>query len=355
MIIARPSASEERWLTLALRYPALRVPIEAMGQGGSWKTTTWLARCLGVVLGILAISMFAGMLVSFPSPWLVGGLIMMAAAEWLVARRRVIHSGVEEVVYLCGAVAAVVQILIWNRSGGHEEIGIALVAAAALLVGWRLLNPFITTLAAVGFSIALALSSGSLFGGGMREWEAGWFCIALAVLALFAGGLEWRRPAYDRMLDGLVIVMPWLGYMWLAMWTGSYTSRRAQIALAIVVGLFVLYLVVGIRRRAHPPLIGALGLLVCAAWALRNFLLWSVHWQLIAAGALLLIAAILIDRLLRARQVGLTSRPLKATSGLDLLQVAAAAHMAPRPGEAPPAPVEGQGGGFGGGGASGRF
>jgi hypothetical protein len=355
MIIARPTASEERWLTLASRYPALRVPIEATELGGVWKTTTWLARCLGFLLGLLAVGMFAGMLWAFPSPWLVGGLVMMGAAEWLVAQRRVINSGVEEAVYLCGAVAVVVQILVWNRSGGHEEIGIALVAAAILLVGWRLLNPFITTLAAAGFSLALAFSSGSLFGGGMRDWEAGLFCIALALLALIAGGRPWQRPSYDHMLDGLVIVMPWLGYMWLAVWTGSYVSGRAQIALATVLSLFVLYVAIGIWRRAHAPLIGALGLLVCTAWALRNVLFWSMHWQLVAAGALLLIAAILVDRLLRPRLDGLTSRPLEESTGLDLLQVAAASHMAPRPGEAPPAAVQGQGGGFGGGGASGRY
>ena len=100
MIIARPTVAEERWLVLALRYPALRRAVEDTGLGGPWKTTTWLARCLGFLLGLLATSMFAGMLVAFPSPWLLGGLVMMGVAEWLVAQRRVIHSGVEEAVYL---------------------------------------------------------------------------------------------------------------------------------------------------------------------------------------------------------------------------------------------------------------
>jgi uncharacterized membrane protein YgcG len=157
------------------------------------------------------------------------------------------------------------------------------------------------------------------------------------------------------MLDGLVIVMPWLSYGWLAAWTGSFAAQRAQVALAIVLGLLVLYVVIGIRRRSHAPLIGALGLVVCTAWASRHFVAWALHWQLIVAGAVLLIGAIVIDRLLRPRLEGVTSRPLQEVAGLNLLQVAAAAHLSPRPGDAPPAQVAGQGGGFGGGGASGRF
>jgi hypothetical protein len=355
MIIARPTVKEERWLTLALRYPALRSVVEQAGNGGSWKTTTWLARCLGFLLGLLATGMFAGMLAPFPSPWLFGGIVMCGVAEWLVAQRRVIHSGVEEAVYLCGAIAIVVQILLWNRSGGHEEIGVALVAAAMLLVGWRLLNPYITTLAAATFSLAVAMSSGHFLGGGMREMEAGFFCAALAVAALIASGWDWQRPSTDRMLNGLVVVMPWLSYVWFAAWSWSYSPSRAQAALAIVLGFFVVYVVVGIRRRSHAPLIGALGLLVCTAWALRHFVIWPLHWQLIAAGGVLMVAAIAVDRLLRPRLEGVTSRPLEEASGLDLLQVAAAAHLAPRPGDAPPAAVQGEGGGFGGGGASGRF
>jgi hypothetical protein len=355
MIIARPSVKEERWLVLALRHAALRQQIEQTGQGGRWKTTTWLARCLGFLLGLLATGLFAGMLAPFHSPWLFGGIVMVLVAEWLVAQRRVIHSGVEEAVYLCGAVAIVGQILLWNRSGGHEEVGVALIAAAMVLVGWRLLNPYITTLAAATFSLAVAFSSGSVFGGGMRERAAGMFCAAVALAALIASGWQWRRPSTDRMLNGLVVVMPWLAYVWLAVWAGNPQGFRQQEARILALGFFLLYVITGLVRRSHAPLIGALGLLVCTAIALRNLVYWPLHWQLIAAGAVLLVVAVLADRLLRPRLAGITSRPLEETGGLDLLQVAAAAHIAPRAGDAPPAAVEGQGGGFGGGGASGRF
>ncbi len=77
------------------------------------------------------------------------------------------RSGVEEALYLCGAIAIVVQLLMWSN-GRNEALGVALVAAAVLFVGWRLLNPLFTTIAVAIFSLAVALSGGSLFGDGMN-------------------------------------------------------------------------------------------------------------------------------------------------------------------------------------------
>jgi uncharacterized membrane protein YgcG len=82
---------------------------------------------------------------------------------------------------------------------------------------------------------------------------------------------------------------------------------------------------------------------------------WSLHWQIILAGAFVLGTAIVLERLLRHRDAGITSRALKDSAALDIAQLAGAARLTPEPGAAPPAPVEGQGGSFGGGGASGRF
>jgi len=63
---------------------------------------------------------------------------------------------------------------------------------------------------------------------------------------------------------------------------------------------------------------------------------------------------VLLDRMLRDHEEGVTSRKLDEPAGLDLLQLAGAAHITPAP-AATPASVQGQGGDFGGGGASGRF
>ncbi len=355
MIIARPKVAEERWLELADRYPALHAAVEKSGSGGGWKTSTWLGRCLGFVLGLVGTAMLAGVLSKMPAPWMWGGLLLVAAAEWMVARRRMLRSGVEEALYLCGSIAIVVQIIIWNSRGGNEWIAVLLVSTAVLLAGWRLLNPLLTTLAATGCSLAIALVGGSLFGDGMNTREAGAACAALAVGALLAGRWTYQRPTHDRMLDGLVIAMPWLAYFWLVQYPGSDTAAAHDVALAIALAFLVANTATGVLLRRHAPLIGALGNLVCAGYSLHHLLAWPAHWQMIAAGALLLAVAIILDRLLHGRTVGLTAAAIEEPAGLDLVQVVGAAHLSPAPDSPPPAVVQGQGGEFGGGGASGRF
>ncbi|MEO6079833.1 MAG: hypothetical protein ABIQ86_08660 [Steroidobacteraceae bacterium] len=354
MIIARPTVMQERWLAVGTRYPALRAAAEKLGHSGGWKTTTLLGRCLGFLLGLVGTGMLAGVLSQLESPLLVGGLVLVAAAEWLVAQRRVFRSGIEEAMYLCGAVAVVVQLLIWS-DGNNDALGVALVATAVLLVGWRLLNPLFTTLAFAGYSLAIALSGPQGFGGSLSTLEAGIACVVLAIVALVAGGREWQRPAHDGMLDALVITMPWLAHGWFAAygWPGSAPNNWALLVLAL--GFLAVNLVIGVSRSQHAPLIGALGNVTCAAYSLQKLLPWPLHWQLIAAGALLLAVAITLERLLRDRSEGLTSRAIAEPAGVEVIQLAGAASISPAPSAEPQPGFRGEGGGFGGGGASGRY
>jgi hypothetical protein len=356
MHIARPTVTEERWLALAGRHAGLHAAVERAGHGGGWKTTTWLGRCLGFLLGLLGTGMLAGVLFAFPAPLLVGGMLLMVAAEWLVAQRRVFRSGIEEAVYLCGAIAVIAQLLVWSN-GSNDALGCACIATAVLLVGWRLLNPLFTTLAFAGYSLAIALVGGSLFGGGLNTFGAGIACVVFAVVALLAGAREWQRPAHDRMLDGLVIVMPWLAHGWLTAygWRGNAAIAWSALALALAAGFLLVNLIAGVKRRQHAPLIGALGNLVCVAYALHRLVAWPMYWQLIVAGASALAVAVLLDRRLRGRARGITSRPLDEPAGMELAQLAGAAHIVPGPGAAAGTGTQGQGGGFGGGGASGKF
>lgn len=354
MMIARPTVAEERWLALADSHPTLRGAVEAHGGTGGWRTTTRLARVLGFLLGLFATSLLAGALMSVPAPLLVGGLASVIAAEWLVARRRVFHSGIEEALYLCGAGALVVQLLVWTEPRS-EALAVLLMSLAVLVVGWRLLNPLFTTLAAVGLSVVVALAGRRFLGPDINFAEAAVFCCVLAVAALGAGGRTWQRPAHDRMLDGLVILMPWVAHGWVYQARGVTVSVHAA-ALCLALAFLCLHLYTGLRRRRHAPLIAAAGNLACAGWALHRLLGWPVYIELIVAGVLLLGMAIVVDRLLRGRESGISSGPDEDAS-LELAQLAGAAGLghAAAPAGAAPAGYAGQGGEFGGAGASGRF
>jgi hypothetical protein len=352
MIIARPTASEERWLVLADRYAGLRALVARAGKSGGWKTSTWLGRCLGFVLGLIGSGLLGGTLAVFPQPLFVGGLLLMVAAEWLVARRRVFRSGIEEAVYLCGAVAVTVQLLMWS-DGSNDALGVALIATAVLLVGWRLLNPLFTTAAAVLYVFAIAMVNASLLGGHMNTTAAAMASIAVAVGALIASGHAWRRPSHDRMFEGLVIVMPWCAYAWLVAYSWDGQSMDRSVALLVAAVFFAATLLAGVKRGQHAALIGALGNLLCMGHALHRLLPWPDHWQLMVAGAVVLVVALVLERRLR-RGGRVTSAAIDEPAGLDIAQLAGAMSVTPAH-AATPEGVHGQGGSFGGGGASGRF
>lgn len=354
MIIARPDVNAERRLVLTDRYAALRAASLQAGGTGGWKSTTWLGRCLGFALALLGVVLFAGVLSPFPSPWLVGGCVLMGAAEWLVATRRVFRSGVEEALYLCGAIAVVVQLLQWS-DGDNTAAAVALVSLAVLLVGWRLLNPLFTTLAAAGVTLAVGLSGTHLFDGRLNTRAACAVSVVLALAGYLGSARLWRRPSHDRMCEGLVILMPWLAHGWLLAYGWHAGSAPLWSSLGLAAGFLLLNLWLGARWRTHAPLTGALGNLAGVAVSLHGLLAWPLHGKMMAAGACLLLVAWYVDRLLRHRRSGLTSAPLQESAAMDLAQMAGAAHLAPVSGGPPASGVQGQGGDFGGGGASGRF
>jgi hypothetical protein len=354
MRIARPTVQEERWLALASRHPSLRDLVEQAGHCGNWKTTTHLARVLGFLLGLLATGLLGGALSLFPSPWLIGGLLLMLAAEWLVAKRRVFRSGIEEALYLCGAVAVVVQLLLWS-SHVEAATGVALASTVVLLAGWRLLSAPFTTLAIAGYSLALAMAVERQVGGDVHALVASLFCIVLGIAAWVASARTWRRPSHDAMCDGLVIVMPWCACGWFGAYAWDARPLLDWAWLALALALLAANLLLGVKRRMHAPLIATLGCAVFASLAVHRLLHWPVHWRLIMDGAVLLVVAVALERKLRHREAGFTSSAIGKSTGTELLQMASAAQLAPAPVAAPPDGFHGEGGDFAGGGASGRF
>lgn len=361
MILSRPTVEQERWLELAHRHPALRVAAEV--RAGGWKTPSMPSRVLMFVLGLVAASMVGGTLSLFPAPMLFAGIALVAAAEWLIRDRGLVAGGIEEALMACGIGALTAQGLLWTKPMDDAVIALA-ISAALLAAGLRVRNALFTTLAALGASLAIGFAgAGTLLGGRPHDRLALLWCAGVAVAAIALGARHWRRPSHDRMLDGLVILMPLGAFGWaLAASPAALTPARlasaglsAALPAVIALSFAIAWLVIGARRRSHAPLIGALLSAACLAWSLRELTGLPLYGRLILWGTIAFVAGLALERWLRVPRAGITSSPLAPRSNAeDLLQVAGAAQLSPaRP--APPEPFDGGGGNFGGGGASGRF
>lgn len=368
----RPGVTEERWLNVAAELGAA-VPRDALaGRTGGWRSAGLLARCALFVLGLVATALFFGILgFNDITPVLVAGLAATGTAEWLTRGQRLHASGIEE--GLC--VAGFLAIGIWITSlpdgtpalaGG--SIGALVLIAAVGAAGLRLLNPLVTTAAAIGLvywidSTTAARALDQALGGGLSAFLIG---CSLALLALLLGARVYRRPSHDRMLDWLVVALPVAAYVQQSDWYMYELSQASPrdhtlhlVILSVLLALAVAMLVTGLRRRRHAPLLGFLGCLACIAVELRSLVVATTENWLIACGLAALVAGVALDRYLRTPRDGVTSAALSARDGpLDLLQTAGAAILAQRTTDAqpPPPPAVTPGDGrFGGGGASGSF
>jgi uncharacterized membrane protein len=352
-------------MVLQARYPALRAAVDASPRTGDWKNARLWSRCLFFALGLFAASSGTSLLwaLGLPARTVIAGLVMIFVSEWLILERRLFWSGIEEALWIAGCVGLVAEFMDLLRSGPRTP-DLVLLAAAFLAAGLRLLNPLFTTVCALLASAAVAMATG-------RVWEApattaaSLFCAGVAALALLLGTRAYARPSHDRMLDALVIVMPLAAFGWALLSQDSpftFDLLRAPTLASLLpvllpLGFAIAGFVVGLRRRCHAPLIAMLGCKLCLAYELRAITGLTLPWRLILWGTLALIAALVIDRLLRTPWRGITTAALgEGQAGLPLLQIAGAAALART--EAPPpaaSPFQGGGGGFGGGGASGRF
>lgn len=367
----RPSPAEERWLEAASVLGAA-VPRAAVAERtGSWRSTGPLARSALFVLGFVAAALLVA-IIGFgdQANLLIAGLIAALAAEWLTVGKRLHASGIEE--GLCVAGFLLIGAWITSLTGPRPDVAggdvdaLVLIAAAGA-AGLRRLNPLVTTAAVLAFvhwvgSTATAQALDQVVGAGVTAVTFG---CTLAALALALGAREYRRPSYDRMLDGLVATLPVAAYAQhaarganaAAFLPGVGTGRLATTILLLA--LAIALLVTGLRRRRHAPLLGFMGCVACLAVELRLVTTLATETWLIVCGLAALMVGVVVDRYLRQPRSGLTSASLAHREGpLDLLQTAGAALLAQR--TAPEAPSANAaftpgGGRFGGGGASGSF
>ena len=366
-MIARPTPGEERWIAAAARFGVDRATPWIAQRTGGWSAVGWLTRCALFALGAVAAGLMTAIagLVHVPGPLLLAGLALVAVAEWLVAGRRFFRAGVEEALGAGGLV--LISFAIANPVGDAHGIRSCLLLAAALLVaGIRFLNPLFTTLAVAALSLAAQLVVQALMHDAQAHTAAAaCVCFAAALLALAAGAVRFARPAHDRMLDWLVVVMPLAGYLWLADGRlaegrggpAPFASVAGTLALLLPAITGALALVVGLRRRSHAPLLAFMGCVACVAYELGDLAGLPLEMRLIAWGGVALVVALALDLHLRTPRAGITSARIGADAeSLPRLElVGAGALAAPAPAVPEPAGFKGGGGRFDGGGAGGSF
>jgi uncharacterized membrane protein YgcG len=334
MIDLRPTPEQERWMEMGSRERT---------QG--WVRPKTITRCALFVLGIVGAALTAAVFgfIHIPGSGWIAGLVLVAAAEGLVMRRRFFGAGIEEALEICGLLILVFQTQ--NQASDPSGVRMSLLAAAALAIaGFRFLNPLFITLSVAALSWAIDHWLGAVM--------AGIFCFAAAALALWAGGIEFRRPSHDRTLDWLAVIMPLSGYLWL--------SAHAPAWLLAAFGAAAL--IVGIQRRTHAPLIAFMVCTVCMAYELRNVTGLSPEARLILWGSAAFLLTLGLGRYLRTPRGGISSNRAAEDDELsDLAQLAGAGVLAPHSVAHSPAGVnhppefKGGGGAGGGGGASGTY
>jgi hypothetical protein len=362
----RPSPSEERWLALAARLGADSGDAAYAARTGGWHGVTLPMRCLLFLLGLVAAVTVAGIvfLLRFPAAMLLAGVLLIVTAEALIRSRKLQGCGFEEAGMLAGLLLISFDSMQLFSSYGDLRMA-CLLAAAFGLAGWRLLNPLMTTAA-----MLCALYAGRIAWSTQvtaEVWSAaqlsGLCSFGIAGLSLALGARRYQRPAHDRMLSWLVVLLPVAGYVWLSGYNSlqyAHDYRQHHEWRALLVPLApLLYgsvaLLTGLRRRTHAPLLAGMLCVACTAWELRALSGWPYEAKLMFWGCLLLIATVLISRALRTPRGGITSARSSEREGpLDVLQLAGATAISPATTPAAPG-YQGGGGQFGGGGASGRY
>jgi hypothetical protein len=364
----RPTPDEERWLAVASRLRLRTSGSEIAARAGGWRVTGPLARIALFVLGMLAAALAWALLDGQAGLGLLAsGLAVLGAGEWLIRARRLHGSGVEEALVAAG----LVMIVLWgvDVAAASEAWAVPMLALALLLAGLRLLNPLLTWAAAFTFVVWLSREAPGLRVDarlGYATATVAGACL-VAVVALGAGAREFRRPSHDRMLDWLVAALPVAAYAYGGGWGLALRPGLLDPAWAgasrglvpLVLGVYAAFaLVVGVRRRAHAPLLGFLGGTACVLLELHAYTGLPAELWLIVCGAAALAAGLVLDRRLREPRDGVTSARLTDRDGpLDLLQLAGASVLAQRDAPAP-RPDEGftpGGGRYGGGGAGGSW
>ena len=317
------TADEERARVVNARWPRANLPQPWHGYGLLGQIVFFVL----TVAGIVAFYLVA-------DNELVTAAVCIALAEYLIHARRWFGTGVESALWIGGLVSAITALPNNNAPEGN-----LLFAAAAAIAGYRVRNPV--------FGVAAACFV-TLYFERVRDLGtvAAFVIAAVALLALYK---TWRRPSTEWLFSLLVVVMPFAAEV--------HADRKwGMVTVAMSAAFAFFAFASAVWKRHHWMFAGAAAGASVAVGVFHQHADLKDEVTLATAGAVLLLAALAIARLLRGRTTGFVMTPAKLTELDDDLEtlgtiVVAPAHSAGNPPEGRPQ----GGGGFGGAGATGDY
>lgn len=347
MIVLRPTVEEERRLAIAGRargwkrsgwITAVQLAEIRSLLAGPWQGGTFFSRIAFFFLTLIAVGAFFGILhlARLPFRGVVTVIVCCGLAELLINKKRFYHSGVEEALYLGGLFA-----LIFALPGPARDEGLLLFAAASLIAGWRVLNPWFVVLGAV-FAVAYVYAR-------FDELAGGNCATVLGVAALLLLSVSFRRPFHTDVVAGMAVISP------LLVWLPGILLNELGVWPLLLFVIFIVAAVVTFFGRLHAALLTALVAGALLGYEFSQNFKWPGEIKLMLGGAATFAAAVFLERFLRTDRRGFTSRKAldRDMNLFDALAVPVAAQ-----GAMPSAPEaqRSQGeGGFGGAGASGEY
>ena len=238
-----------------------------------WRSFSPTVRSVLFVLIGICVATFAWLADELHLPYGVLTLVCaLAAAEYLIQRRRLFRAGIDEALWLGGCLALIISL-----PGPARPEGLLLFALAALVAGMRLRQSLFITASVVLICSYMVSRSAD-------RWIVEVLALAIAFVALALLTWQWRNPCVEATLVALVVVMPVFSYILDRIEGSEFRSAIIIVVAAITAAGMI---VTGLSIRHHAPL--AAGLIAIAIvlleWGERSS--WLLEWRLLAAGGIL--------------------------------------------------------------------
>jgi hypothetical protein len=324
---------DERELALAHR---LSLP------SPNWRVSRSWTRIAFFILACMATSTFFGLLalLHLPKGW-IAAIVAVGFAEHLVRNKRFLRTGIEEGFYIAGLCAFIFGL----PSEGKPEAALVFMAAF-LIAGFRVAN---------GLFVAVAAALAIVYAGWKAESVEAAAAAATVIFAIAAllHAREIARPFLD---SAAAILTASLAPLALILWWVEVWEKVPLWQLALAAIACVAMAAIALVRRDRALLLGGIGVFAIAALEVSNRLTAPWEWKLLAAGITSLVAALVLNRMLRNRERGITSDKLIDIEHAGVIEMAGAAIVTPAAiPERKDDGLQTGGGSFGGAGATGDY